>query len=107
MTKETRRVTKETFVSLGEVLSLTGSVKSIITTPKLIELVAKAKDCLHELDENPFEVFRDNDFHFDIAKAIEAIENYQSEVKGGRNGDEWLNTARERLRIVNDCLKGW
>ena len=31
----------------------------------------------------------------------------QPSVKGGRNCDEWLNVARERLRIVNDCLKDW
>ena len=104
MTNEKRKEIKETFASLEEMLSQTGSAESIATAPKFKELVAKAKDCLHEFDEKGYV---DSCFSLDIAKAIDAIENCQSEIKGERNGDEWLNTARERIRRVNDRLKDW
>ena len=104
MTKGKRKEIKETFASLEEMLLQTGSAESIVTAPKFRELVAKAKDCLHEFDEKGVV---DSCVSLDIAKAIDAIENCQSEIKWKRNGDEWLNTARERIRRVNDRLKDW
>ena len=105
ISNEMRREIKGTFKSFEEVLSQTGSVEDIIITPKFTKLVANAKDCLHELDEK--KILRNDDFRFEIAKAIEAIECYQSEIRQGHDGDEWLKTARERIRGVNDRLKGW
>lgn len=104
MTKEKRNEIKETFSTLEKMLSQAGSAESIVTTPKFRELIAKAKDYLHEFDEKGYV---DSYFSLDITKAIDAIENCQSEIKWKRNGDEWLNTAKERMRKVNDRLKDW
>ena len=105
MTKEKRKEIKETFAALEEMLLQKDVVKSIVTTVKLTRLLANAKDCLHELNEK--KIPRNDDFRFDIAKAVEAIENCRSEIEGGRSSDEWLNKARERLHVVNDCLSDW
>ena len=107
MTKEKRKEIKETFKALEEMLLQASSAESIIATHKLVELLAKAKDCLHVLDEEKLKIPREDDFRFDIAKVRDGIENFLSEIKSGRNGDEWLNKARARLRIVNECLKDW
>ena len=107
MTKEMRKEIKETFKALEEMLLQASSAESIIATHKLVELLAKAKDYLHALDEKWLEISRNDDFRFEIAKAIEAVEICQSEVKQGRDGDEWLKAARERIRGINDRLKGW
>lgn len=107
MTKEKRKEIKETFKALEEVLLQTDSVESIITTPKFIELVAKAKLFSCELWQEMFVIPQGNDFRVDIDNAIEVMGTCQPSVKGGKKCDEWLNVARERLRIVNDCLKDW
>ena len=104
MIKEKRREIKETFASLEKMLSQAGSAESIVTAPKFRELVAKAKDYLHEFDEKGYV---DSYFSLDIAKAIDAIENCQSEIKWKRNGDEWFDTARKRIRKVTNRLKDW
>lgn len=108
MNKETRREIKGTFESLGKMLSQASSAEALVkSTPGFDELLAKAKAYSHSLDMAGVEKRHEYDICFDIAKAVEAIENCQSEVKGGRNGDEWLNTARERIRGINDRLKDW
>ena len=106
LTKEMRKEIKETFTSLEKVLSQPDFVENMVKAFEFMNLLAKAKDCLHLLDEK-LEIPRDEDFRFDIAKVVEAIENCQSEIRQGRDGDEWLKTARERIRGVNDRLKGW
>lgn len=107
MTKEMRKEIKETFTSLEKVLSQPDFVETMVKTFEFMKLLAKAKDYLHVLDEKWLEISRNDDFRFEIAKAIEAVEICQSEVKQGRDGNEWLKTARERMRGVNDRLKGW
>ena len=107
MIKEKRREIKETFASLEKMLSQAGSAESIVTAPKFRELVAKAKLFSRELWQEKFMIPQGNDFRVYIDNAIEVMGTCQPNVKGGRNCEEWLNVARERLRIVNDCLKGW
>ena len=108
MNKETRKEIKKTFESLGKMVSQTSSAEVLVkSTPGFDELLARAKAYSHSLDMAGVEKRNDYDICFDIVKAIEAIEICQSEVKGGRNGDEWLNTARERIGGVNNRLKDW
>lgn len=106
MTKERRKEIKETFKALEEMFLQPGFVENMVKAFEFMNLLAKAKDCLHLLDEK-LEIPRDEDFRFDIAKVVEAIENCQSEIRQGRDGDEWLKTAMERIRGVNERLKDW
>ena len=107
MTKEMRKEIKETFMSIEDVLLQPGFLETMVKAFEFMKLLAKAKDYLHALDEKWLEISRNDDFRFEIAKAIEAVEICQSEVKQGRDGDEWLKAARERIRGINDRLKGW
>ncbi len=108
MNKETRKEIKETFEALGKILSQAGSAEVLVkSTPGFEELLTKAKAYSQHLDMEGVEKRHDNDICFDIAKAVEAVEICQSEVKQGREGDECLKTARERIRGVNDRLKDW
>lgn len=107
ITKEMRKEIKETFTSLEKELSLPGFVENMVKAFEFLNLLAKAKDCLHVLDEKWLEISREDDFRFNIAQANDSIENCQSEIVNKRNGDDWLNKTRARLRIVNECLKDW
>ena len=106
--KETRKDFSETFASIGKILFQVNSAKDIVkSTPGFDELFSKAKAYSQYLAMKRFECRNCVDFRFEIDKAIEAIECYQSEIRQGRDGDEWLKTARERIRGVNERLKGW
>lgn len=108
MKKETRKDFSETFASIEKILFQVNSAKDLVkSTPGFDELFAKVKAYSQHLDIEGVEKRHDYDICFDIAKVVEAIENCQSEIKQGRDGDEWLKTARERIRGVNDQLKGW
>ena len=108
MNKETRKDFSETFASLGKILSQVNSAKDLVkSTPGFDELLTKAKAYSHSLDMEGVEKRHEYDICFDIAKVVEAIEDCQSEVKQGRDGDEWLKIARERIRGVNERLKDW
>jgi len=107
ITKEKRKEIQETFVSLEKMLSQAGFVENMAKAFEFMKLLANAKDCLHVLDEKKLKISRDEDFRFDIARVKDSIENCQSEIANKRNGNEWLNKARERIRKVNDRLKDW
>ena len=108
MNNETRKDIAETFSVLEKMLLQACSAEALVkSTPGFDELFAKAKAYAQHIGMRGVEKRHGNDVCFDIAKAVEAIENCQSEFKQGRDGDEWLKTARERIRGVNDRLKGW
>lgn len=107
ITKEMRKEIKETFTSLEKVLSQPDFVENMAKAFEFMRLFEKAKECLHVLDEKRVKISREDDFRFDIAKVKDSIENCQSEIANKKDGDEWLETARDRLRIVNERLKDW
>ena len=104
--KDARKEIQETFISLGNMLSQACSAAHLVS-PALTELLGKAKDYSHMLDDENFEIRLNEDFRLDIRKAIDAIENCRSDVIGGEKRDVWLNKARERILKVNDDLKDW
>ena len=59
------------------------------------------------LDAKDFEARSNVDFRFDIVRATDAIEIFLEQVGGIEDRDRWLDQARERIRKVNDDLKGW
>lgn len=106
MDNETRNTVRETFNNLDKMLSQPRSAESLVP-PEVMELLGNAKHCLHVFDDENFEFHQNEDFRLDIQKAIEAIENGQSDDIERKTREEWLNKARERIRKVNDDLKGW
>ena len=108
MNKETRKEIKDTFVSLGKMLSQVNSADVLVkSTAGFDELFVKAKAFSQYLEMKRFERRNYVDIRSDIIEVVEAIEYCQSEVIAGRNGDDWLNKAKGRIRNVNDLLKGW
>lgn len=108
MNKETRKDFSETFASLGKILSRVNSAEVLVkSTSGFDELLSKAKAYSQYLTTGGVESRHHDDFGLDIAKAVEAIEFCQSEVRQDRDGDEWLKKARERISGVNDRLKDW
>ena len=108
MNKETRKDIAETFSALEKMLLQVCSAEVLVkSTPGFDELFAKAKAYSQYLTTGGVESRHHDDFGLDIAKAVEAIEFCQSEVRQDRDGDEWLHTARERIRGVIDRLKDW
>ncbi|MBR6733014.1 MAG: hypothetical protein IKL96_01305 [Kiritimatiellae bacterium] len=108
MNKETRKEIKETFEALGKMLSQAGSVEVLVkSTPGFDELLAKAKAYSQYLAMKRFECRNYVDIRSDIVKAVEAIENCQSEVDAGRSGNECFNVAKEVMRNVNAILNNW
>lgn len=108
MNKETRKDIKTTFESLVKILSRASSAEVCAKpSPKLKELLNKAMRYSGLLDAKDFETRADVDFRSDIVRATDAIEIFLEQVGGIEDRDEWLNQARERIRKVNDDLKGW
>ena len=108
MKKETRKDFSETFASLGKILSQAGSAEALVkSTPGFDELFAKAKAYSQYLAMKRFESRNCFDFRLDIAKAVVAIENCQSEVNAGKSGNACFNVAKEVMRNVTDFLNNW
>lgn len=108
MNKETRKEIKKTFETLVKILSQASSAEVCAKpSPELRELLNKAMRYSGMLDAKYFETRGDVDFRFDIVRATDAIEIFLAEVGEIESRDEWLNEARERIRKVNDDLKGW
>lgn len=108
MNKETRKEIKETFESLETMLSQVSSAQDLVkSTPRFDELLTKAKAYSQHLAIGGVESRNHDDIVLAIVKSVEAIELCQSEVRQDRDGDEWLHTARERIRGVNERLKAW
>ena len=108
MDKDTRKDIKTTFESLVKILSRASSAEVCDKpSPELKELLNKAMRYSAMLDAKDFEARSNVDFRFDIVRATDAIEIFLEQVGGIEDRDRWLDQARERIRKVNDDLKGW
>ena len=108
MDKDTRKDIKTTFESLVKILSRASSAEVCDKpSPELKELLNKAMRYSGMLDAKDFEARSNVDFRFDIVRATDAIEIFLEQVGGIEDRDRWLDQVRERIRKVNDYLKGW
>ena len=95
-------------MSIEKMLGQTDPIEVFVkSSPKFAMLLKNARSYLHALDEMSLEIRQDKDMRLDISKAIDEIEKSQAENIAKEKREEWLNTAMEKIRVVNDDLKDW
>ncbi len=109
MGKKIRRDIKTTFEFLMKILSQTNSTEvSTKSSQVLNDLLEKSARYSRMVGAECLEIRSDVDVPLDMENAVAAIRAFLfDEDNGIEDREELLNKARERIRKVNDDLKGW